>query len=43
VLSDTQQARYIIEDIERAIRDSFDTGISIGNSVQVFLGCGLAG
>jgi hypothetical protein len=36
VLSDTQ-SRDVIEDIERAKDDSFDTGISIRNSVLVVL------
>jgi hypothetical protein len=32
VLSDTQQSSDVIEGIERAKGDSFDTGIPIGNS-----------
>jgi hypothetical protein len=43
VLSDTQQSRGAIEDIERAKEDSFDTRISIGNSGLVVLGYRHAG
>jgi hypothetical protein len=38
VLSDTQQSRDGIEDIERAKGDSFGTRISIGNSVFLAVG-----